>query len=124
MSKLFLVAITLIFAAGAYAQDKERAPVLAKPFAAEYTIYSGSLGDERAPAKDDRKIAFEVTGQAAKEIFDSLYPDVQGVSCSDVHGERLRRKGHVWCIYTPDRAYRCFFGFNLRNGNSIAGGSC
>lgn len=124
MRTILLSVITGAFAVGVHAQNKEGGPALTKPLIAAYTIYSGGLGDERAPAKDDRKIAFEVTGQAAKEMFDSLYPDVQGVSCSDVQGERLRRKGHVWCIYTPDGGYRCFFGFNLRNGNSIAVGSC
>ena len=45
-------------------------PAPAKPLTAEYTIHSSSLGDEHAPTKNDRKIAFEVTGQAAKGIFD------------------------------------------------------
>lgn len=99
-------------------------PAPAKPLTAEYTIHSSSLGDEHAPTKNDRKIAFEVTGQAAKGIFDPLYPDVQVVSCSDEKGERLRRKGRLWCIYTPEGGYRCFFGFNLRTGESIARGSC
>lgn len=124
MRKILLSVIMGALAVGAHAQNKEGGPALTKPLTAEYTIYSGSLGDERAPTKGDRKIAFEVTGQAAKEIFDSLYPDVRGVRCSDEQGERLRRKGQVWCIYTPDGGYRCFFGFNLRSGNSIAGGSC
>ena len=39
-------------------------------------------------------------------------------------GERLRSKGEVWCIYQPPDLYRCFLGFNLRTGASIAGASC
>jgi len=106
------------------AQDKAVYPAPTKPLTAEYTIYSGGIGDEQAPTKDDRKLAIEVTGKAAKDIFDSLYPDVQGVNCSDEKGERLRRKGRIWCAYSPSGGYRCFLGFNLRTGESISGGSC
>lgn len=106
------------------AQDKAVYPAPAKPLTAEYTIYSGGIGDEQPPTKDDRKLAIEVTGKAAKDIFDSLYPDVQGVSCSDEKGERLRRKGRIWCAYSPSGGYRCFLGFNLRTGESTSGGSC
>ncbi|WP_305821759.1 hypothetical protein [Massilia brevitalea] len=108
----------------ASAQHKAVYPAPAKPLTAEYTIYSGSLGDEQAPTKNDRKLAVEITGKAAKEIFDSLYPDVQGVSCSDEKGEQLRRKGRIWCAYSPSGGYRFFLGFNLRTGESISGGSC
>jgi hypothetical protein len=108
----------------AHAQEKPADPAPTKPLKADYTIYSGELGDEQAPTKDERKLAIEVKGSAAKEIFDSLYPDAKGVSCSGEKGERLRRKGHVWCGYSPSSGYRCFIGFNLRTGDSIAGGSC
>ena len=124
MIRPLLTAAMMLSFVGASAQEKAKYPAPAKPLTAEYTIYSGNLGNEQAPSKDDRKIAFEVTGQAAKDIFESLYPDVQGISCSDEKGERLRRKGRVWCVYTPEGGYRCFFGFNLRTGESIPGGSC
>ena len=117
-----LLAIALFADAGA--QEKPAYPAPAKPLKAEYTIYSGGLGDEQAPTSTDRKLAIEITGQGAKDIFDSLYPDAKGVSCSDEKGERLRRKGHVWCAYSPSGGYRCFIGFDLRSGESIAGGSC
>lgn len=116
--------VALIASSSVGAQDKAAYPAPAKPLTAEYTIYSGSLGDEQAPTKTDRKLAVEITGEAAKEIFESLYPDVQGVSCSEEKGERLRRKGRVWCAYSPSGGYRCFLGINLRTGESIAGGSC
>ena len=122
--RLLLACASTVAFAAASAQDKAIYPAPAKSLTAEYTIYSGSLGDEQAPTKEDRKLAIEVTGKAAKEIFDSLYPDVQGVSCSDEKGERLRRKGRVWCAYSPSGGYRCFLGVNLRTGESISGGSC
>jgi hypothetical protein len=118
----FLLLIVLTNAA--HAQEKPVYPAPAKPLKAEYTIYSGGLGEEQAPTKNERKLAIEITGQGAKDIFDSLYPDAKGVSCSSEKGERLRRKGHVWCAYSPADGYRCFLGFDLRTGESIAGGSC
>jgi hypothetical protein len=108
-------------AAGAQEQTTDAAPT--KPMKAEYSIYSGEIGDERAPTKTDRKLAIEVGGQAAKEIFDSIYPDSK-VTCSDEKGERLRRKDHLWCSFAPSDGYRCYIGFDLRNGKSIGGASC
>ena len=96
-----------------------------KPLTATtYSIYSGEPGERQAPTKDERKIAIAVKGEAAKEIFDSLYPDAKGVTCTDEKGERLRRKGEVWCSYRPSDGYKCFLGFNLRTGESLSGASC
>jgi hypothetical protein len=121
--KTLFIAVAMMLCVDSYAQEKPVYPTPAKPLKAEYTIYSGGLGDEQAPTKDERKLAIEISGHGAKEIFDSLYPDVK-VTCSGEAGERLRRKGHVWCSYSPANGYRCFIGFNLRTGESIAGGSC
>jgi hypothetical protein len=118
---------TLLFAmlpGALLAQEKPVYPAPAKSLKAEYTIYSGGPGDEQAPTKTERKLAIEITGSGAKDIFDSLYPDAKGVACSSEKGERLRRKGHVWCAFSPRDGYRCFLGFDLRTGESIAGGSC
>lgn len=120
--KVLLPAVVLL-AGTSGAAEKPVYPAPAKPLRAEYTIYSGELGNEQVPTKNDRKLAVEVSGPAAKEIFDSLYPDSK-VTCSEEKGERLRSKGHVWCSYTPSDGHRCFFGFNLRTGQSIPGGSC
>jgi hypothetical protein len=108
------------------AQNKPAPPAPPKPLTAEYTIYSGRLGEEKAPTTDDRKLSIEVTGQAAKDIFESIGPDAPGVSCTGDERERLRRKERVWCSYSPidGGRYKCYLGFNLRTGESIAGGSC
>lgn len=95
-----------------------------KPLKASYLIYSGEPDERAAPTKTDRKIAIIVEGDAAKEVFDSLYPDAKGVTCTTEEGERLRRKGDVWCSYGPSNGYRCFMGFNLRNGQPHSGASC
>jgi hypothetical protein len=94
------------------------------PLSASYSIYSGLPGEREAPTKTDRKLAIAIQGPAAKEIFDSLYPDAKDVTCTDEKGERLRRKGEVWCSYRPSDGYRCFLGFNLRTGASVSGASC
>lgn len=123
---LILFFSTALIVVAVRAQDKTTHPAPPKPFTAEYTIYSGWLGEEKAPTPNDRKLSVEVTGQAAKDIFESIGPDAPGVSCTGDERERLRRKGRVWCSYSPidGGRYKCYFGFNLRTGESIAGGSC
>lgn len=124
MRKILITALATALFAVAHATEKEVWPAPSKPLkAAEYTIYSGELGNEQAPTKDDRKLAIEISGQAAKEIFDSIYPDA-AVTCSSEKGERLRRKQDLWCSFVPGEGYRCFLGYNLRTGQSILGGSC
>ena len=93
-----------------------------RPFKGSYLVYSGELGEEQAPTTDDRKISFSVSGQVARDMFDSMYPDSRE-ACSDDKGHRERYKGNVACIRDPD-GYTCHFGFNLRTGASISGASC
>jgi hypothetical protein len=123
MKKTAVILIAWLAAGLGHANEPASTGAKTKPMKADYTIYSGSLDDALAPTRDDRKLAVEVSGPAAKEIFDSLYPDSK-VRCSDEKGERLRRKGQLWCSYTPSSGYRCFLGYNLRTGESIGGGSC
>ena len=124
MKKLLaFLSTTALLTAAVCAEQKAIDHAPSKPLMAEYTIYSGELGDEQAPTRTERKLSVEVSGQGAKDIFDSIYPDDK-VTCSDEKGERLRSKGNITCSYTPARGYRCFFGFDLRTGRSIAGGSC
>lgn len=112
----------VILLSAAYANDKAWTWEF-KPLKATYSIYSGSPGEREAPTKDERKLAIAIEGQAAKEIFDSIYPDAKA-TCSDEPGERLRSKGKVACIYQPRTGYRCSLGVNLRTGESISGTSC
>lgn len=107
----------------AYASDKSGWTWQYKPLKASYSIYSGELGEQEAPTQSDRKLAIEITGQQAKEIFDSMYPDFKP-TCSGEKGDRDRRKGNLYCAYHPGEGYRCFIGVDLRTGKSIAGGIC
>jgi len=119
----WIFATTICCSGFSQAQGLAAYPAPAKPLKAEYTLYSGSLGDEQAPTKDERKLAIEISGLGAKDIFDSLYPDLK-VACGGEKGDRFRRKGHVWCSFSLVQGYRCFIGFDLRTGASIPGGSC
>jgi hypothetical protein len=117
------VLATLLILSGTQAHEMLPEAARPKPLKAEYGIYSGELGDARVPTKTERKMYVAVSGQPAKEIFDSLYPDAKQ-TCSSEPGERLRSKGPVWCMFAPSSGYQCFFGLNLRTGASIAGGIC
>lgn len=107
----------------AYANEQSGWSWEYKPVDGTYLVYAGELGNERAPTQNDRKLAVEITGPAAKEVFDSMYPDFQP-TCSGGKGDRDRRKGNLYCTFHSGNGYRCFIGLNLRTGKSIAGGTC
>jgi hypothetical protein len=123
MKRLFWVVLLLASAVGA--EENSKWTGRNKPLKdATYLIYSGESGDRGPPTNLDRKLAIAIRGQAAKEIFESIGPDVKGVSCSLEEGERMRSKGEVWCSYMPSDGYMCFLGFNLKTGEPHSGGSC
>lgn len=93
-----------------------------KSFTGSYLIYSNDLGEEQPPTQTDRKASFMVTGQVAKDMFESMYPDAKD-RCSSSKGYRERNKGNVSCTHDRD-GYVCHFGFNLRTGQSIPGATC
>jgi len=107
----------------AYAAEQVHWPAPYRVFKGEYTIYSGDLGNQQAPTKDDRKLSFVIEGPLAKEIFNALSADDKE-TCSGEKGARSRSKENVWCTFNPGDGYTCYFGFDLRTGKSIAGGTC
>lgn len=95
-----------------------------KPLKGGYVVYAGSLGEPIEPTHSERKISFVLTGSTAKEMFDSMGPDIPD-TCGTEGGGRMRIKEHVTCDFYPgDRSYTCHMGFNLRTGKSIAGSIC
>jgi hypothetical protein len=88
-----------------------------------YMLYSSGLGDPKPARRDDGKIAFAITGEAARKIFDAMAPDVQDV-CTAGSGVRVRTKENVSCQREKAGVYRCSFGFDLRTGKSIGGSVC
>lgn len=94
-----------------------------------YLIHGGSLADRQPPTATDSKLSMHIDGQVAKEIFNSIGPDLT-TTCSDEKGDRARNKKGVSCSYTAkDRGetngpYRCWIGIDLRTGNSVGTASC
>lgn len=94
-----------------------------------YKLHSGIVSDRTPPTASDRRLTVIVDGSTAKEIFDSIGPDLHG-TCDDVKGDRERNKKGVSCTYTAkgekdkDGPYRCWIGVNLRTGDTIGTISC
>jgi hypothetical protein len=92
-----------------------------KAFTGTYVIYGGypSQDDARAPTPGDTKVAFNLTGNAAKEMFEAIGPDMKG-GCvsSDFH---VRQRDMLVCRFRPQDGYRCNFGFDLSTGLSVGG---
>jgi hypothetical protein len=117
-----LLGVTALFTL-AYANDSSGWTSEYKPLKGSYLIYSGELGEQEAPTQIDRKLAIEVTGQMARDMFTSMPPDFKP-TCSGEKGDRDRRKGNLYCTCHNGKEYRCFIGLNLRTGKSIGAGSC
>jgi hypothetical protein len=95
-------------------------------FKGEYLIYSGDLGEEAAPIPTDRKAAFMLQGEVARNLFESIGPDLKD-ACGVSSGMRVRQKGDLDCTYLKDSKtspYVCHFGINLRTGKSTYGSIC
>ena len=94
-----------------------------KPFSGTYSIYGGGLGDPYTPKVGDRHIAFATGGPIAKEMFNTMGPDLKGV-CGTENGGRIRQRAQVSCSFHPKDGYHCNFGFDLTTGKSIGGSIC
>jgi hypothetical protein len=94
-----------------------------KELRGSFMLYSLGLGDPQPARRDDNKIAFEITGDAARKMFDSLGRDVRD-ACTEGSGVRVRRKENLSCQRENAGEYRCSFGFDLRTGKSIGGSVC
>jgi len=124
MKKILVMAFALhTVSSTVFADDKDQAPRDPAPLKGRYALYAGELGEKTAPTRNDRKLAIEITGQAAKDMFESMYPDYHP-TCSNERGDRDRRKGQLYCAYSVQVGYRCFLGYDLRSGKTIAGASC
>jgi hypothetical protein len=118
-----LLAAGIALFSTAHATERTDRPPRYRPLIGEYIIYSGDLGDQQAPTRNNRKLSFIIEGQAAKEIFNAM-PTDDKETCSGEKGARSRSKENVWCTFNPEDGYTCYFGFDLRTGKSIAGGMC
>ena len=54
-----------------------------------YAVHGGTLADRQVPTQRDRKLSIVIDGPAAREIFDSIGPDMPE-TCSGEKGGRTR----------------------------------
>lgn len=92
---------------------------------ARYATYGGTLGDPVVPSKEDSKIAFEVTGAGARQMFDAMAPD-RPDQCGAESGARFRSRDDekLVCVRSSKGTYSCYFGFDLKSGKSVGGSIC
>lgn len=82
---------------------------------AVYLVHGGTLADREPPSAKDRTLSIVIDGQAAREIFDSIRPDLPE-TCSGERRDRARDKKGIHCVYTDDDKaskegpYRCWVG--------------
>ena len=122
ISGAIVVAATALVSLVALATQKPRDGNYT-PYSMHYLMYSGTLGEAQPPTRTEQRLSFAVQGQLAKEMFDSIGPDLK-LSCGTTLGMRQRTRGDVDCSYDKDDAaspYTCHFGLDLRKGKSIAG---
>jgi len=93
--------------------------------AASYRLYGSGLGDPKAAKPNDKKVAFSIEGNAARQIFDAIGPD-QRDPCIEGSGMRVRHKDHdhLTCTLSKQNDYAYSFGFDLVSGKSIGGSIC
>lgn len=96
---------------------------------AVYLIHGGSLADRQVATAQDRKLSIVIDGQPAREVFNSIGPDLE-LTCSGERGDRRRSKKGISCSYTAmdegtkDGPFRCWIGLDLRTGESSGTVSC
>lgn len=96
-----------------------------RPAMTGYALYGNSLGDPTPPSEGDRKIAFEIKGQAARDMFEAIGPDRKD-RCLDTIDSRFRSRDdeRIVCTRSKRGKYACYFGFDLETGKSIGGSIC
>jgi len=52
-----------------------------------YLLYSGTLGEAQPPTRTEQRLSFAIQGQLAKQMFDSIGPDLK-LSCGTTLGMR------------------------------------
>ncbi len=117
-----LILLYMYYSESSHATEWEPAR---KPISGDYIIYSGYLGDMSSPQEGKKKLAIEISGRAARDIFNSIGPDIRD-ACGAGNGVRIREKddGNLTCIRREKGEYSCHFGFDLKTGKSIGGIIC
>ena len=97
---LLALGTTVIALSLAHAADPSSDPYgLWKPLqGAMYKVHSGIVSDRTPPTASDRKLTVLIDGKAAKDIFDSIGPDLPE-TCTGEQGDRMRDNKGIHCSY-------------------------
>lgn len=107
----------------ALAQASPSWDLVYKPIQGEFGVIGGAIGDPYAPTARDKKIVFSVRGNAAKEMFDAIGPDIEG-TCGTEDGGRVRQKQALSCRYRKGEGHVCDFGLDLVTAKTVPGSTC
>jgi len=122
--RLLILATFLLHIASVMAADTS-ASGAPKPLRGDYQIYGGTLSEMLPPTPSDKKVAFMVTGAAAKDMFLQIGPDVtKENACSEAKDYRERRRGDLSCVHMKSAGYSCYFGLDLKTGRGMHGAIC
>lgn len=94
-----------------------------RAISSQMVVYSGGLGDPSMPTAQEAKVSFHVQGKAARDLFDHMGPDVKN-ECGGDPKVSVRAKDRLQCLRYSKSDYSCYFGFDLKDGKSIAGSIC
>ncbi|NRR32665.1 hypothetical protein HSX11_21075 [Oxalobacteraceae bacterium] len=113
------------FIALANAAEKKEESAEPRTLSGTYQVYGGSLAEMLPPTPNDRNVSFRFKGQTAKDLFNSIGPDVKKENaCSGDPDYRERSRGHLHCAFTKNNGYSCYLGLDLRTGKSDVGSIC
>jgi hypothetical protein len=132
MRKLTLLALVAACQLAGAAQNEKKPHELNQwnPLQAEYKIHSGGTAYSELPTKTDSAITVAFKGEAAKQLFDQIGPDLKDSCGASDKGDRERRKKGALCLYETrldsptDSHYRCWIGIDLRTGEGDVRVSC
>lgn len=124
MKKCLVALVCLLGVSLSVAQEEKPYALNFKPANTEYVLYGRDLSEPLAPTTKDTRIAFEISGTAAQEMFDAMPPD-RNIKCTDDKSFRFRSRDNEKLVCTKYQGeYSCSFGFDLKTGKSIGGGGC
>jgi hypothetical protein len=124
MTKRSILVAVFAAAAGVSSVSADAIDHVALPLKGSYLIYSGTLDDTQLPKANDAKVAIEINGPLAADMYRYLGPSAQ-VKDACVSEEVMRSKGDLICLRNTKTAVTiCHVGLNIRTGKSINGVIC
>ena len=124
-NRTIIFASLVIFSSTQQAAEPGAPSAQPKPVTGTYQVYGGSLAVMQPPAAGDAHVSFRFKGQSARDLFQSIGPDMKKQdACSNAADYRERRRGHLLCVHLKHDGYSCYLGLDLRKGKSDFGAVC